>query len=108
MASPAVERGALLGRPIVALVNPGDAATASGLAVIQRDLVVSLAAKYRIPAVYAYRYYAVAGGLASYGVDDVAECRRAASYVNRILKGEKPADLPVQYATKFDLVHGLN
>jgi putative ABC transport system substrate-binding protein len=77
------------------------------LAVTQRDLVVSLAAKYRLPAVYAYRYYAVAGGLASYGVDDVSEYRRAASYVDRILKGEKPADLPVQYATKFDLVVNL-
>jgi putative tryptophan/tyrosine transport system substrate-binding protein len=79
----------------------------SGTAVSQRDLVVSLAAKYRVPGVYAYRYYPALGGLASYGVDDVEGYAQAASYVDRIFKGEKPADLPVQYATKFQLVINL-
>jgi ABC-type uncharacterized transport system substrate-binding protein len=86
------------------LPNAGLIMPPSGLAVTQRDRIVSLAAKYRLPGVYAYRYYVVRGGLASYGVDETDGYKRAASYVDRILKGEKPADLPVQYATKFELV----
>jgi putative tryptophan/tyrosine transport system substrate-binding protein len=69
-----------------------------------RDMIVSLAAKHRVPAIYPYRYFATDGGLMSYGVDTVDLFRRAASYVDRILKGEKPADLPVQLPNKFDFV----
>ena len=72
-----------------------------------RDLIISLAAQHRLPAVYAYRFFVTSGGLASYGVDNIDMYRRAASYVDRILKGEKPADLPVQAATKFELVINL-
>jgi len=89
------------------LPNVGLIMLPSGLAVTQRELVVSLAAKYRVPAVYAFRYYVVTGGLASYGVDDIDAYKHAASYVDRILKGEKPADLPVQYPTKFERVINL-
>src|SRR5262249_61865225 len=70
---------------------------------VHRELIVSLAAKFRIPAIYPYRYFAEPGGLLSYSVDAVDLFRRAAEYVNRILQGEKPADLPVQAPTKFEL-----
>ena len=69
--------------------------------------ITSLAARYRLPAVYAYRFFAVLGGLLSYGVDLSDHFRRAATYADRILKGEKPADLPVQAPTKYDLVINL-
>jgi putative ABC transport system substrate-binding protein len=78
-------------------------ATAGG----NRDLMVTLAARHRLPAVYADRSDTAAGGLVSYGVDRVDQFRRAAGYVNRILKGEKPADLPVQAPTKYELVINL-
>ena len=71
------------------------------------DLISSLAAHHKLPAVYTNRSYAVRGGLASYGVDQVEQYRRAAGYVDRILKGEKPADLPVQAPTKYELVINL-
>ena len=71
---------------------------------LHRDLIVSLAAKYKIPAIYPYRYFAEAGGLLSYGVDAVNLFERATDYVNRILRGTKPADLPVQGPTKFEMV----
>jgi putative ABC transport system substrate-binding protein len=71
---------------------------------VHRELIISLAAQFRIPAIYPYRYFAEAGGLLSYGVDAVDLFRRAAEYVSRILRGEKPADLPVQAPTKFELV----
>jgi len=67
-----------------------------------------VAAQYRLPAVYAYRYYVADGGLMSYGPNNIDQYRRAASYVDRILKGEKPADLPVQAPTKYELVINLN
>jgi putative tryptophan/tyrosine transport system substrate-binding protein len=73
-------------------------------AVVHRDLIISSAIRHALPNVYAYRYYPAAGGLASYGVDNVESYLRAASYVDRILKGEKPADLPVQLPTTFRLV----
>jgi putative tryptophan/tyrosine transport system substrate-binding protein len=69
-----------------------------------RHLIAELAARHRVPAVYAYRYYAAAGGLISYGPDLIEQFRFAASYVDRILKGEKPSDLPVQAPTKYELV----
>ena len=87
--------------------NGGLILTGSALAVIHRNLTIALAAQHRLPAVYYDRYFAVAGGLISYGSNIVDEFRRAADYVDRILKGEKPGDLPVQVATKFDLVINL-
>ena len=73
----------------------------------RRDLIVGLANRHRLPAVYPFRYYPVSGGLASYGPDPIDQYRRAAGYVDRILKGEKPADLPVQAPTKYELVINL-
>jgi putative ABC transport system substrate-binding protein len=77
----------------------------SGAGVLKhRDLIVSLAERHRLPAVYAYRNHVASGGLLSYGSDQVDQFRQAAGYVSRILKGEKPADLPVQTPTKYELV----
>ena len=70
---------------------------------VHRDLIISLAARHKLPAVYPYDYLVTAGGLMSYGPDYIDQYRRAAGYVDRILKGEKPADLPVQASTKFEL-----
>ena len=81
--------------------------TSSPSAVLHRDLIVTLAARYRLPAVYYQRLFANSGGLISYGPDFIDQYRRAASYVDRILKGEKPADLPVQAPTKYELVINL-
>jgi putative ABC transport system substrate-binding protein len=72
-----------------------------------RDLIISLAAKRRLPAIYGFSYYAIGGGLLAYGPDPMDPLRRAAGYVDRLLKGEKPADLPVQAPTKFELVINL-
>jgi len=74
---------------------------------VHRDLIISLTARFRIPAIYPYRYFAEAGGLVSYGVHAVDQFRRASEYVSRILRGAKPADLPVQAPTKFELVINL-
>ena len=87
--------------------NGGLIVTASPLAATYRDLIISLATRYRLPNVYAFRYYPASGGLASYGPDTADEFKRAADYVDRILKGEKPADLPVQSPTKYQLVINL-
>jgi putative ABC transport system substrate-binding protein len=76
-------------------------------AVIHRDLIIRLAAETRLPAIYPYRYHAIQGGLAAYGIDAKDQWRRAAAYIDRILKGERPADLPVQAPTKFELVINL-
>jgi putative ABC transport system substrate-binding protein len=74
---------------------------------VERDLITQLAVRYRLPAAYGLRFLAERGGLLSYGADDVQQARQAASYVDRILRGEKPADLPVQQPTKFQLVINL-
>jgi putative ABC transport system substrate-binding protein len=87
--------------------NGGLIALAGPLITGKRDLIISLANKSRLPTIFALRYYAEAGGLASYGVDNHDLYRRAASYIDRILRGEKPSDLPVQEATKFQLVINL-
>ena len=87
--------------------NAGMIVTASTSAVIHRHLIVMLAARHRLPAVYSFRYFATTGGLLSYGPDPIDMYRRAAGYVDRILKGEKPADLPVQAPTKYELVINL-
>jgi putative tryptophan/tyrosine transport system substrate-binding protein len=81
--------------------------TASALALHHRDLITMLAARHRLPAVYWDRALVAAGGLISYGVDPSDQYRRAAGYVDRVLKGVKPADLPVQAPTKYDLVINL-
>jgi putative ABC transport system substrate-binding protein len=87
--------------------NGGLIVTASTLAVIHRELITRLAAEHRLPAVYHSSYYTTSGGLISYGPNSIDPFRRAASYVDRILKGEKPADLPVQAPTKYELVINL-
>jgi putative ABC transport system substrate-binding protein len=87
--------------------NGGVIVTSSPLTGVHRDLIIALAAQYRLPAVYPFRYQVAAGGLISYGPDLIDEYRRAAEYVDRILKGEKPGDLPVQAPTKYQLVINL-
>jgi len=87
--------------------NGGLIATASPLSVIHRDLIITLAARHKLPAIYVTRYWVAAGGLISYGPNLADQIRRAAGYVDRILKGEKPADLPVQAPTKYELVVNL-
>jgi ABC-type uncharacterized transport system substrate-binding protein len=87
--------------------NGGLIVTASALAVVHRELIISLAARHKLPAVYYRRYFVTRGGLISYGYDLVDQFRRSAGYVDRILKGEKPADLPVQAPTRYELVINL-
>ena len=87
--------------------NGGLIVSSSGFAILHRELIIALAARHRLPAVYPFRFYAIGGGLISYGPDPIDPHRRAARYVDRILKGEKPADLPVQAPTKYELVINL-
>jgi putative ABC transport system substrate-binding protein len=87
--------------------NGGLIVTASALALRHGDLIITLAARHKLPAVYYERHHVTSGGLISYGPNLVDQYRRAASYVDRILKGEKPADLPVQAPTKYELVINL-
>jgi putative tryptophan/tyrosine transport system substrate-binding protein len=87
--------------------NGGLIVTASALAFTHRDLIIRLAQQYKLPAVYYSRVFVSAGGLASYGPDNIDQFRHAAGYVDRILKGEKPADLPVQAPTKYELAINL-
>jgi len=100
----AIERavGAIARQP-----NGGLIVTGSASAVIHRDLIITLAAQHKLPAVYFQRHFVASGGLISYGADLIDEYRLAAGYVDRILKGEKPADLPVQNPTKYELVINL-
>jgi putative ABC transport system substrate-binding protein len=87
--------------------NGGLIVTASALSVVHRDLIITLAARHKLPAVYFERFFVTGGGLISYGADFIDQMRRAASYVDRILKGEKPANLPVQAPTKYEMVINL-
>jgi putative ABC transport system substrate-binding protein len=87
--------------------NGGLIVTPSPSATRHRDLIITLAARHRLPAVYAWRYFVTAGGLISYGPDSIDQYRQAAAYVDRILKGEKPADLPVELPTRYQLVINL-
>jgi len=87
--------------------NGGLIVTAGSGSAIHGDLIITLAARHKLPAVYSDRHFVTGGGLISYGPDRVDQYRRAATYVDRIFKGEKPADLPVQAPTKFELVINL-
>jgi putative tryptophan/tyrosine transport system substrate-binding protein len=89
--------------------EPGGAliVTATPMANIHRDLIIRLAALYRLPAIYGFRFHVEHGGLVSYGPDTIDPYRQAAGYIDRILKGEKPADPPVQQPTKYELVINL-
>jgi putative tryptophan/tyrosine transport system substrate-binding protein len=87
--------------------NGGLIVTASAQALIHRDLIISLATRHSLPNVYAFRYYPASGGLASYGPNPIDTFSSAAAYVDRILKGEKPADLPVQALTDYELIINL-
>jgi len=99
-----------IGRAVEAFAraaNGGLIETSSALASVPRDLIITLAARHKLPAVYTFRYMVTAGGLVSYGPDLLDQFGHAAGYVDRILKGEKPADLPVQAPTKYELVINL-
>jgi putative ABC transport system substrate-binding protein len=95
-------------RAIIVLARPANGGLiVSGTEALYRDLIIRLAAQYRLPAVYSGRDFVTGGGLMSFDPDRVDQYRRAAAYVDRILKGEKPADLPVQASTKYELVINL-
>ena len=94
-------------RNIARASNGGLIVTPSGPADFHRELIITLANQHKLPAVYPERFFVAAGGLVSYGTDQIDQYRRAAGYIDRILKGEKPADLPVQAPTKYDLVINL-
>jgi ABC-type uncharacterized transport system substrate-binding protein len=91
----------------VSKANGGLIVVASPMVTANRDLIIALAARHKLPAIYPFRFFITGGGLASYGADNIDLYRRAASYVDRILKGEKPADLPVQQPTKYEMVINL-
>ena len=109
--SPIDERdGGKIERDIAAFArapNRGLIVTANSGAAVHRELIIVLAARHRLPAVYPFRYFVTDRGLISYGPSTTDPFRRAAGYVDRILKGEKPADLPVQAPTKYELVINL-
>jgi putative tryptophan/tyrosine transport system substrate-binding protein len=98
----AFARGAL-----VSGASGGLVVTTSALSALHRELIIALAARHKLPTVYYRRYFVTSGGLISYGYDLVEQFRRAAGYIGRILKGEKPADLPVQAPTKYELIINL-
>jgi putative ABC transport system substrate-binding protein len=99
-----IERGVV---SFASAANGGLVVTPSGLAIVNRGVIIKAAAQNRLPAIYPFRDFAIGGGLLSYGPDVADQYRRAAGYVDRILKGEKPADLPVQRSTKLELVVNL-
>jgi putative ABC transport system substrate-binding protein len=102
-----VRDGKVVERAVAAFArepNGGLIVVAGTVAAVHRADIITLAAKHRLPAVYSSRYYVASGGLAAYGPNSVDPYRRAAGYVDRVLKGEKPADLPVQAPTKYELV----
>ena len=99
-----IERGI---RAFARAANDGLIVTAGARTYLDRDLIITLAARQKLPAVYPERFFVAAGGLISYGPDQIDQYRRAAGYVDRILKGEKPADLPVQAPVKYELVINL-
>ena len=103
-AAPEIERAAAV---FARSANGGLIVTASALSVVHRDLIIALASRHKLPAVYPARFYVTGGGLISYAADFIDQFRRAAEYADRILKGEKPADLPVQAPTKYELVINL-
>jgi putative ABC transport system substrate-binding protein len=100
----AIERGIAA---VASTANGGIVVTGSTPAAAHRKLIIGLAARHRLPAIYPYRFYAVDGALVVYGPDQTIQYRQAASYVDRILRGEKPADLPVQAPTKYELIVNL-
>ena len=102
--APEIERGVTA---FARSANGGLIVSGSGLAAVHRNLIITLAARHKLPAVYYERFFVAAGGLVSYGPDPIDQHRRAASYVDRILQGEKPADLPVQAPTKYELAVNL-
>ena len=105
-----VRDGAEIKRAVTAFArgsNDGVIVLTTGLTLVHRELIISLAARHRLPAVYTDRTFVTGGGLISYGPDRMEQFRLAAGYVDRILKGEKPADLPVQAPTKYELVINL-
>jgi len=87
--------------------NGGLIVTPSPLTATRRDVIIAAAARLNLPAIYPFRFYAASGGLISYGIDQLETVREAASYVNRILRGENPGDLPVQLPTKYQLIINL-
>jgi putative ABC transport system substrate-binding protein len=87
--------------------NGGLIVTPSPLTATRRDVIIAAAARLNLPAIYSFRFYAASGGLISYGIDQLETVREAASYVNRILRGENPSDLPVQLPTKYQLIINL-
>ena len=106
----AVHNAAEIERAVDALArepNGGLIAMTTPAVQAHRESIIALSARHRLPAVYGYRFFVTSGGLASYGIDNIDLYRGAASYVDRVLKGEKPGELPVQFATKFELVINL-
>jgi putative ABC transport system substrate-binding protein len=89
------------------VANGGLVVPPGSTTILHRNLIIALAARHRLPAVYAFRFFVAAGGLMSYATDLAEQYRQAATYVDRILRGEKPADLPVQAPTKFETVVNL-
>jgi putative tryptophan/tyrosine transport system substrate-binding protein len=99
-----IERGVTA---FVAKPNGGLIVTASAYAAVHRDLIIALVARHKLPAIYPFRYFVISGGMISYGPDPIEPYQRAAEYTHRILNGEKPGNLPVQAASKFELVVSL-
>jgi putative ABC transport system substrate-binding protein len=87
--------------------NGGLIVTTTSVTIVHRELIIDLVARHKLPAIYWDRFYVAAGGLISYGADSIDQCRQSAAYVDRILRGEKPADLPVQAPTKYQLAINL-